>query len=481
MHVYHYAAYEKTALRKLSVLHVAGEDIVDEWLREGLLVDLYQTVRNSIRISENSYSIKKLEPLYMGTNLRSGDVKDAGASVVAYAHYCDARDDGRAEEAASILAGISDYNEYDCLSTLELRNWLLGLARERGIKPGGDRCRVRGTSTSTSTAVSTQGADGGADSVPGAADLDPLEVALAGLAGAGVGLSEDDRKAVSMLAAAVSYHRRERKAFWWAHFDRCENGPDTHHQQDRNVFLVEDAEVLEDWWKDGAKLPERRVKLIGTVSPGSDLREGSTWFRMYEPPLPAGLEGTGDQRNRTQRLVRHRGPGTGPRGRQGHRRHPGQAPQEHRRRIVQVPVALTEDQPIRPRASRTRWRPWPTRRRRGLQRRGLRFPRHPALDLVRRVPPRLASGAPLPAPGARAGPVHRRDHGGGAGPGPLLPGGPGSARDRQDPCGIACHRPAGGPRVEGRCRRAVPCGGGEPAEDRRDQGRRRSGPRSPRK
>ena len=96
-----------------------------------------------------------------------------------------------------------------------------------------------------------------------------------------------------MLAAAVSYHRRERKAFWWAHFDRCENGPDTHHQQDRNVFLVEDAEVLEDWWKNGAKLPERRVKLIGTVSPGSDLREGSTWFRMYEPPLPAGLEGTG--------------------------------------------------------------------------------------------------------------------------------------------------------------------------------------------
>ncbi len=137
MHVYHYAAYEKTALRKLSVLHVAGEDIVDGWLREGLLVDLYQTVRNSIRISENSYSIKKLEPLYMGTNLRSGDVKDAGASVVAYAHYCDARDDGRAEEAAAILAGISDYNEYDCLSTLELRNWLLGLARERGIGPGG--------------------------------------------------------------------------------------------------------------------------------------------------------------------------------------------------------------------------------------------------------------------------------------------------------------------------------------------------------
>jgi len=396
MHVYHYAAYEKTALRKLSVMHVAGEDTVDQWLRDGLLVDLYQTVRNSIRISENSYSIKKLEPLYMGTNLRSGDVKDAGASVVAYAHYCDARDDGRAEEAAAILAGISDYNEYDCLSTLELRNWLLGLAHERGIKPGGGSEPGGGVSPTLTTAASA-----GADSVSGAgadsADLDPLEVALAELAGPGVGLSEDDRKAVSMLAAAVSYHRRERKAFWWAHFDRCENGPDTHHQQDRNVFLVEDAEVLGDWWKDGAKLPERRVKLIGTVSPGSDLREGSTWFRMYEPPLPAGLEGTGIN-------------GTGRNGwfgtevlELGHEDGKDTVIIRDKLRkaiepYTQVPVALTEDQPIQTKSLEDALAALASGVSAAL-RAGSAFPHHPALDLVRRVPPRLASGARLPVPG----------------------------------------------------------------------------------
>ncbi|HSL36011.1 MAG TPA: TM0106 family RecB-like putative nuclease [Arthrobacter sp.] len=397
MHVYHYAPYEKTALRKLSVLHVAGEDIVDEWLRAGLLVDLYQTVRNSIRISENSYSIKKLEPLYMGTNLRSGDVKDAGASVVAYAHYCDARDDGRAEEAASILAGISDYNEYDCLSTLELRNWLLGLAKERGIKPAGDGAG--------SAAISMAGdgladglADASLDAAPGAADLDPLEAALAGLADAAVGLSEDDRKAVSMLAAAVSYHRRERKAFWWAHFDRCENGPDTHHRQDRNVFLVEEAEVLEDWWKDGAKLPERRVKLIGTVSPGSDLREGSTWFRMYEPPLPAGLEGTGIN-------------GTGRNGwfgtevlELGHEDGKDTVVIRDKLRkntepYFQVPVALTEDQPIQTKSLEDALAALASAAAAGLQSHPPVFPRHPALDLIRRVPPRLGSGAALPVPG----------------------------------------------------------------------------------
>ena len=389
MHVYHYAAYEKTALRKLSVMHVAGEDTVDEWLRLGLLVDLYQTVRNSIRISENSYSIKKLEPLYMGTNLRSGDVLDAGASVVAYSHYCDARDDGRVEEAAGILAGISDYNEYDCLSTLELRNWVLGLAGERGISAGGG---------GAGPAALSKAVDAGAGTVPGAADLDPLEVALGALASAGVGLSEDDRKAVSMLAAAVSYHRRERKAFWWAHFDRCESGPDTHHKQDRNVFLVEDAEVLEDWWKDGAKLPERRVKLIGTVSPGSDLREGSTWFRMYEPPLPAGLEGTGIN-------------GTGRNGwfgtevlELGHEDGKDTVIVRDKLRkniepYVQVPVALTEDQPIQTKSLEDALAALASNAAAGLRSNPPVFPRHPALDLIRRVPPRIASGAALPAPG----------------------------------------------------------------------------------
>ena len=398
-------------------------------------------------------------------------MKDAGASVVAYAHYCDARDDGRAEEAAAILAGISDYNEYDCLSTLELRNWLLGLARERGITPGGDGVGVRGhVPGHVARARRRRGHR------PGAADLDPLEVALAGLAGAGIGLSEDDRKAVSMLAAAVSYHRRERKAFWWAHFDRCENGPDTHHQQDRNVFLVEDAEVLEDWRKVGAKLPERRVKLIGTVSPGSDLREGSTWFRMYEPPLPAGLEGTGIN-------------GTGRNGwfgtevlELGHEDGKDTVIIRDKLRkniepYSQVPVALTEDQPIQTKSLEDALAALASGVAAGVQRGILRFP---APSGPGPGPPGSAA-AGLRGAAARAGrgpgPVHRRDHRGRRGPGPLLRRGPGSARNRQDPCGIPRHRPAGGPGLEGRRRRPVPCGGGEPAEDRRDQGRRRPRPR----
>ena len=265
MHVYHYAAYEKTALRKLSVMHVAGEDIVDQWLREGLLVDLYQTVRNSIRISENSYSIKKLEPLYMGTNLRSGDVKDAGASVVAYAHYCDARDDEPARRGRH--HPCRDRRLQRIRLPLHAGTPELAAGTGQGARDQASRGRLASAASPRPATAAVADAGTGRRRRR-AADLDPLEVALAGLAAAGVGLSEDDRKAVSMLAAAVSYHRRERKAFWWAHFDRCENGPDTHHQQDRNVFLVEDAEVLEDWWKDGTKLPERQGQADRHGEPG---------------------------------------------------------------------------------------------------------------------------------------------------------------------------------------------------------------------
>ena len=70
MHIYHYAAYEKTALLRLAGRYGVGEDEVDDLLRNGILVDLYPLVRKSIRVGAENYSIKSLEPLYMGAELR---------------------------------------------------------------------------------------------------------------------------------------------------------------------------------------------------------------------------------------------------------------------------------------------------------------------------------------------------------------------------------------------------------------------------
>ena len=58
------------------------EDEVDRLLRGGVLVDLFRVVRQGIRASVESYSIKRLEPLY-GLE-REVDSKDAGSSIVAF-------------------------------------------------------------------------------------------------------------------------------------------------------------------------------------------------------------------------------------------------------------------------------------------------------------------------------------------------------------------------------------------------------------
>ena len=289
MHVYHYAPYEKTALRNLSLAHQAGEDTVDTWLREGLLVDLYATVRQSLRISEASYSIKKLEPLYMGDNLRSGDVKDAGASVVAYAAYCAARDAGNEADAAAILASISDYNRYDCLSTLRLRDWLLEIAGPAGTTPA--QAVVPGTRAGLPGVPESDERPATPDQAAGAAETPEERRMREYLAGLPDNRPwSDDERAIAMVAAATGYHRRERKQFWWQHFDRVE-APIENWSDQRNVFVVSSAEVTSEWAlaKPRERMRTRVLRLEGTMSEGSDFRADSNWCRLYDAPPPDGM------------------------------------------------------------------------------------------------------------------------------------------------------------------------------------------------
>src|ERR1019366_9642883 len=64
MHIYHYASYEPTAIKRLTGEHATCVDEVDQLLRAGIFVDLFRIVRQGIRASVESYSIKQLEPLY---------------------------------------------------------------------------------------------------------------------------------------------------------------------------------------------------------------------------------------------------------------------------------------------------------------------------------------------------------------------------------------------------------------------------------
>jgi len=287
MHIYHYAAYEKTALLRLAGRYGVGEQEVDQLLRDGVLVDLYHVVRACLRTGQRSYSLKKLEPLYMDT-ARSGEVQTAGESVVEYAKACDVRDAGRWDEWLGRLDRIADYNAYDCLSTLGLRDWLLARAAEAGVLPGRPAlpgAGVRpdasaGPEDTLSRVLDEQGPP------PEEADLTERLLAVAG--GPTSADRTADQQGVAMLAAALGYHRREVKPFWWAHFDRLVSDP-AEWMDRRNTFLVERAEIGP--WEVPARAHtlRRRLRLVGRLEPGSSVTEGADVCAIYDPPLPACL------------------------------------------------------------------------------------------------------------------------------------------------------------------------------------------------
>ena len=265
LHIYHYASYERTHLLSIAARHGVGEDAVDDLLRNGVLVDLYPIVTQSLRVGSRSYSLKKLEPLYMGDRGRSG-VATAADSIAEYVRSRDLLDSGDADGSARVLAEIATYNEYDCISTLALRDWLLARAAENGIVPAeGDDLQL---------------------DVP-LPEPDPVYVELAAIVeGFPAGERSADQSALALASAAIDYHRREGKSFWWDHFARLvaplEDWADT-----RDVFVVESAKVVRHWGIEGrARTQSRVLRLAGTASPGSSFGGSDSPWVVYDPPFP---------------------------------------------------------------------------------------------------------------------------------------------------------------------------------------------------
>ncbi len=212
MHIYHYAAYEKTALRRLMSRHGTREEEVDRLLRNEVLVDLYRVVRQGIRLSTDLYSLKKVERLYMPA--REELIADAAGSMVMYERWLTSREaDGHGDPA--LLDEIALYNERDCASTVQLRDWLEARRAEEELLRGApvDRPLVieRGVSDALhAKVVATQ------------------EVAAALVAD----VPDDPEERTNaergrwLLAPLLSYHRRENKVGWWRHFDQLAMTPE---------------------------------------------------------------------------------------------------------------------------------------------------------------------------------------------------------------------------------------------------------------
>lgn len=227
LHVYHYADYERTALGRLMGRHGTREDEIDALFRGRVLVDLYRVVRQSLLVGSASYSLKKLEPLFM--ERRDAAITDAGSSIVEFERWLQSRD-------RQILDDLERYNDDDCRSTMLLRDWLEARRLEAGEAFGEVPPRPAPAVAEPSSDV--------ADDLAETAELVSALTAEADAArAAGVDVSPT-AGASWLLGQLLGWHRREAKPAHWWYFHRVNDCTD--------ADLVADSEAIGDLAYEGA-------------------------------------------------------------------------------------------------------------------------------------------------------------------------------------------------------------------------------------
>ena len=183
---------------------------MDRLLRGAVLVDLYRVVRQGIRASVESYSIKRLEPLY-GLTARSTS-RTRGAASSQFETWLELGADRRTGTSATDPArdrGLQPRRRREQLAPPRLAGG--PAARPRGAAGHGDPApapAARGRRAGRARGARGRGRRGG-----GGADARPRGRRPRG--------PDDDRRAAGawLLAQLLAWHRREDKAFWWRYFE----------------------------------------------------------------------------------------------------------------------------------------------------------------------------------------------------------------------------------------------------------------------
>jgi predicted RecB family nuclease len=233
MHIYHYAPYEPTALKRLMGRYGTREDEVDQLLRKGVMVDLLRAVRQSLRASVESYSIKKMEQFY-GFE-REIDLRDAGSSIVAFEQWLELGEGDRPE--STHLERIERYNRDDVVSNARLRDWLEDRRVELAGLTGLDVPRPTEREAQVSDELSAMQARVAALvqrlADPAEVSSDPAE-------------RSPEQHATWLLAQILGWHRREDKAMWWEFHRLLDLTPDQLVDEDDPIGLLTPVGPVDD-------------------------------------------------------------------------------------------------------------------------------------------------------------------------------------------------------------------------------------------
>ena len=234
LHVYHFGAYEPTAIKQLMGEYAIRESQVDDLLRRRTFVDLHTVFRQALRAGVPSYSLKQLEALFDFT--RFAAVRSGMQAILDYEQWLETRDNG-------FLARIAAYNEEDCRATLALLNWLHGLRPSDLSWPEIPQAKAVSEEATESLEFRQR-----------------LREQL---------IESAEPGTFQWLAAELlEYHRREARPAWWWYFERLGMTPEE---------LIDDSESIGCLEGDLLVAPEPRKKsLVHTLKfPPQDHKLGS--------------------------------------------------------------------------------------------------------------------------------------------------------------------------------------------------------------
>lgn len=261
LHIYHYAAYEVTAFKRLMSKYASRESEIDTFLRSNSFVDLYSVVRQSVRASVEKYSIKDLEVLFgyeRKMDLRALSIHKYQLELLLQTGNID-------KLTKETKDAVQLYNQDDCESLVKLQAWLEKI-RTSLITEGENITRPEESDGEASDRITAH-----------QERIKPIMNALLD----GVSPIKADRSEVEqaryILANMLDWYRRESKSFWWEFFRLKELPGDE---------LLEERKAISFLEYTGNREPEKR-SIVDTYS-----------FPTQECDLRAGHEVEDQENNR---------------------------------------------------------------------------------------------------------------------------------------------------------------------------------------
>lgn len=250
-HIYHYTAYEPSALKRLMGKHATRENEIDQMLRAGIFIDLHSVTKQALRAGIETYSLKELEKFH-GFE-REIALRDAALHLRALEGFIERKITSQIPEETK--NAVQTYNMEDCLSTKNLRDWLESL-RDKLTQNGHSITRPEQSDGAASESLTEhqQRVQALFDKLIDGVPIDLIE-------------RNPQQQAKWLLANMLDWYRREKKAMWWEYF-RLRDLPDDE--------LIEEKAAIAALKFTGKRTPDKKSSIDLYVFPSQecDVRAG---------------------------------------------------------------------------------------------------------------------------------------------------------------------------------------------------------------